>query len=111
MICLAPNAPYISSEDQLSASIANQTSITLIGSGIVSSDTYAVLGLLEDEIRVLNFTRLQSKSAEDNVTLVNLVPGKSYTLEVVSVIGTNTECGKGNTTDSEITEINVCTGI
>ncbi|XP_075243737.1 uncharacterized protein LOC142337988 [Convolutriloba macropyga] len=110
-ICTAPNAPYISSEDQLSASIANQTSITLIGSGIVSSDTYAVLGLLEDEIRVLNFTRLQSKSAEDNVTLVNLVPGKSYTLEVVSVIGTNTECGKGNTTDSEITEINVCTAL
>ena len=105
-----PNAPSIKSQDQLTAVTMNRFSITLIGSRIDSSDAYAVVGLLENGTRHSNFSRVQSFSADDNVTLVNLLPGKSYTLEVVSVFGTITDCGRGNATDSEILALNICTG-
>ena len=105
-----PSAPYITSDDRLTAVIVSQTSITLIGNLINSSDTYAVVGLLEDGTRISNFTRIQSTSADGNVTLDNLEPGKSYTVEVVSVIGTSTDCGFENITDSEISFFTICTG-
>ncbi|XP_075265257.1 uncharacterized protein LOC142357529, partial [Convolutriloba macropyga] len=107
-LCTVPIAPSINPDDQPNAAIVNQTSITLIGNLINSSDTYAVVGLLENGRRVSQFTRIQSESAADNVTLGSLEPGKSYTLEVVSVIGTRTDCG-GNSADSQISSFNICT--
>ena len=108
-IFLVPDAPYISEQDQLTAAIVNQTSVTLIGSLMNTSDTYAVIGLFQNGTRIENFTRVQSESADDNVILGNLTAGTSYKVEVVSVIGTNTDCG-GNSTDSEIVSFNLCTG-
>ena len=105
-----PNAPYISSQDQLSVAIANRTSITLHGILIVSSDTYAAVGMLDEGMRLPNFTRVQSVSAANNVTLDNLEPGKRYTVELVAIIGTNTDCGSENITESEISNLTICTG-
>ena len=106
---LVPNAPYIDPQDQLSVAIVNQSSITLIGRLIKSSDTYAVVGLLENGVRVTYFTRIQSESADGNVILNNLSAGKSYNVEFISVIGTSTDCG-GITLDSFVTSVTICTG-
>ena len=69
-----------------------------------------MVGLWENGTKLAHFTRIQSAAANDNVTITNLMPGKSYTVELVSVIGTSTDCGKENTTDSEITKLTICTG-
>ena len=61
-------------------------------------------------MRLPNFTRVQSASADNNVTLDNLVPGKRYTVELVAIIGTNTDCGSENITESEISNLAICTG-
>ena len=103
-----PNAPYISPQDQLTAAIVNQSSITLVGNLINSSDTYAVVGLLENGTSVSQFSRIQSALADDNVILENLSPGKRYTLELISVIGTTTDCG-GITSESSLKSVSVCT--
>ena len=77
---------------------------------INSSDTFAVVGLLKDGLRFSQFVRIQSESADDNVTLENLEPGISYTVEIVAVIGTSTNCGEAISIDSEIATFNICTG-
>ena len=107
---LVPRAPIINQEDRHKVAIINQTSITLLGTFLNSSDTYAVVGLLENGSRVPQFTRIQSESAADNVTLGNLEPGRTYIAEVVSVIGASSYCGRFNETDSEITSYAFCTG-
>ena len=87
-----------------------RSSITLIGSKINSSDDYAVVGILENGTRDFQFARIQSQSADGNVTVANLEAGKLYTVEIVSVIGTSTNCGGGNSTDSAVTSLRMCTG-
>ena len=77
---------------------------------INSSDTYAVVGLSENETKISNFARIQSTSADGNVTLDNLEPGRSYTVQIVSVIGTSTDCGGGAVIDSEPISLTICTG-
>ena len=107
---LVSNVPYISPENSLRAVSVNQNSISLIGSMISSTDTYAVVGLLKDGVRISQFTRIQSEGNDDNVTLGNLAAGSIYTVELVSVIGTNTNCGESNSTDSAIVPLEICTG-
>ncbi|XP_075264154.1 uncharacterized protein LOC142356060, partial [Convolutriloba macropyga] len=106
--CTIPTIPTIKEDDQTSVAIVNQTSITLIGKLINFSDAYSVIGLLENGKRVSNFTRVQSTTAENNLTLPNLTAGSTYTVELVSVIGTTTDCG-GNTIDSSLKLLAICT--
>ena len=68
-----------------------------------------MIGLLENGKRVSNFTRVQSTTAENSLTLPNLTAGSTYTVELVSVIGTTTDCG-GNTIDSSLKLLAICTG-
>ena len=44
------------------------------------------------------------------MTLDNLLPGKRYSVEIVSVIGTITDCGGPNSTDSGSETFHICTG-
>ena len=69
-----------------------------------------MVGLLENGRRVSQFNRIQSESAADNVTLGNLEEGRNYIVEVVSVIGTSTDCGRDNASDSQTTSLAICTG-
>ena len=105
----APYAPSISPENKVRAAAVTQTTITLIGSSINTSDTYALVGSLQNGTMISQFVRRESNSATDNVTLGDLSPGNKYTLLIVSVIGKSTYCG-ANTTDSEKTLLRICTG-
>ena len=108
---LVPREPLVNPNNQLtSVAIINQTSMTLIGSFLSSSDTYAVVELSEKGVRVPHFTRIQSESAQDNLTLGNLEPGRNYIIKVVSVIGTSSDCGRFEATDSEMASFAFCTG-
>ena len=69
-----------------------------------------MVGLLDNGTRIENLTRIQSESADDNLTLDNLEPGRRYTVEIVSLIGTSTDCGQGGVIDSGILSLGFCTG-
>ena len=105
-----PERPFISQNDQLAAVKINQTSITIIGLSINSSDAFAAIGLWENGTRVSHFSRIQSELADANLTVATLSPGKWYTVELVSVFGTSTNCGGGTVIDSELVSVNICTG-
>ncbi|XP_075248337.1 uncharacterized protein LOC142341300 [Convolutriloba macropyga] len=109
--CTAPWQPNITSSDTSTVATINQTSITLVGASINSSDTYAVTNLTSGTTNissVADFSEQRATSAADDIVLSNLTAGTVYNIDIVGIIGNSTSCG-GFETYGEPTTIRVCT--